>query len=572
MNGKAPWQSESEASEEEDTHSSQEMRQRMREMRKARRQMCRQMGWMPFRRAAWGDSTDTEMSDVEEKKGMNGRCKEMCEKRQKFRALVKEIGARPWMFKVLAQELHGEPKPEKKKDESKMSPEKKERRELKQKFRKAVNEMGPEPWMFRVLGRMGARGQGFGSESEEEGGSPLRKQMRRNRHQMFNRMAREMGWDGMSDFECQPNSEDEEKGPKKCKQFGEKRQKFRALVNKIGARPWMFKLLARELRGESKPEMKKIDESKMSPEKKERREMKQQFRKGLNEIGARPWMFRVLGHMTARAQRFGSDTEGEDGSPCRKHMRRNRHQMFHRMAREMGWDGMSDSEDQGKLEKEKKGMKKCRQFGEKRQKFRALVKEIGAKPWMFKLLAQELHGESQPEFKKTNESKMSPEKKETREMKQKFRKGLREIGAEPWMFRVLARIGATGNKSSSDTGEEFESPCRRHRRNRHQMSRQMGWFPMHRAYDSEGQSEGQEKSEDDKEPEPQMATPWMMAAMMGPRGHHPGPWAHFHRHGPHGHRHGPHGRHAHRHGPHGHRHGAHGHRHAKNNHGPADMY
>ena len=209
MTGKAPWTSESEGSEGEETQGSQERRQRMREMRKARRQMCRQMGWMPFRRAAWGESEDDAgKSGDEGKEGTNDRCNEFREKREKFRALVQDTGVKPWMFKVLAKELHGEPQTEKQKDESKMSAEKKEKRELKQKFCKALNEMGAEPWMFRVLRNMRARGKSC-SDSEEEGRGPCRRQMRRNRRQMFCRIAKQMGWDGMSDSEGQ--SEGQEK-------------------------------------------------------------------------------------------------------------------------------------------------------------------------------------------------------------------------------------------------------------------------------------------------------------------------------------------------------------------------
>ncbi len=209
MTGKAPWTSESEGSEGEETQGCQERRESMREMRKARRQMCRQMGWMPFRRAAWGDSADDAgKSDDEGTEGRNQRCTEFREKSQKFRALVQDTGVKPWMFKVLAEVLHCEPQPEKKKDESKMSAEKKEKRELKQRFHKALNEIGAEPWMFRVLGNMRARGKSC-SDSGEEGRSPCRRQMRRNRRQMFCRIAKQMGWDGMSDSEGQ--SEGQEK-------------------------------------------------------------------------------------------------------------------------------------------------------------------------------------------------------------------------------------------------------------------------------------------------------------------------------------------------------------------------
>ena len=152
---------------------------------------------------------------------------EMRGKRQRFRELVRETGVYPWMFKALAQELCGSKKSddatesaENPQEEEMMDEEQKKMTENKEKFLQILKELGAYPWMFRVLANQRARAAAA-TGSESEGESPPEGAAIRGRRKMFRQMAKQMGGTSDSDGETfregekdQSEGGEEEKGRK----------------------------------------------------------------------------------------------------------------------------------------------------------------------------------------------------------------------------------------------------------------------------------------------------------------------------------------------------------------------
>ncbi len=308
--------------------------------------------------------------------------------------------------------------------------------------------------------------------------------------------------------------------------------------------------------------------------------------------------------------------QGQESGACarRRHVTREERKEFRKMAREMGWHPrrwgrgflQSDSEPEPEAEEkenpeekkspeEMKEMKEklekmWKEMQEKRIKFREVVQELGVRPWMFKLLAQQIYGAKSEETATPMEEEAAdatedPKEKETKmKKKEKYLEALKELGAHPWMFRVLANQRAKAAAPNQKKGEgENEAAAREetgrgkyHGRGRmghkmwKQMAEQMGW--MSSTSESEtttSESEGEAKKTAEETPEEKKEqkkadrrrmrmmmkhTGWMMPGMMG-RWHHP---RMYHHHWPQdgdadhvmmGWRHPHHGHH------HGHRHG-----------------
>ncbi len=308
--------------------------------------------------------------------------------------------------------------------------------------------------------------------------------------------------------------------------------------------------------------------------------------------------------------------EGQGQGGCARWRRASREQRkeWRKRAREMGWfpgrwrsmsqsdsetekSGPSDNEramEQGETPAEQDGAKKMRgQMQEKRTKLRELIRDLdGVHPWMFRVLAQQIYGTKadQDEAGKDVKTAESDEKMgRMGKKKQKFVEGLQQIGAQPWMFRVLAnqrfRNAETAKQQSpteakavatapeeadaavtevpvqtekaqemaADTNEMTEAeagaqswPWNEQMRSRRwmwrQMAEQMGWIPSG-ASESEATSasDGEQVANEQEQPaereeRKKAEKEWkkmkeMMREMHGERHHH-------HRH-PHHHRHAP---------------------------------
>ena len=527
-------------------------------------------------------------SDFEEK--MNKRF-QMREKRQKFRRAVQEMGVHPWMFRMLAYQMYGK-KAEGGDQEAQEVEISGKETEKKERFLQVLKELGTYPWMFRVLANQRARATATtGSESEGEAllegataageGSPDTCR-RKQRRKMFREMAKQMGWTSDSDGEPltdgeKEGKEEETQGKKERKKeerrmremmrrmgwmpwmmMGrhhhhhhhdhhpsdvensdaeddtirsnkkpkvlqeEKREKvkqFRQAVNEMGVRPWMFRLLAREMYGKNNETAASEDES-TKEERKEKSRKKQKYLQTLRELGSYPWMLRVLANQRARAAATtGPESEGEallegaaaaeEGSPNR-YRSGQRRKMFREMAKGMGWtsdsDGepLTDGEKKGKTDEKKeerrrmremmRGMgwmpwmtmgrhhhhhdhhrqthdddehsseagkseqnvTKCEVRREKVKQFRQAVQEMGVRPWMFRLLAREMYGKTDDTSE--DDSAKEDKKGKNSEKKEKYLQIVRELGAYPWMFRVLANQRA---RAAATTGSETASESER---------------------------------------------------------------------------------------------------------------
>ena len=317
-------------------------------------------------------------------------------------------------------------------------------------------------------------------------------------------------------------SEAEEKVQKRC-QMKEKRQKFRKIVQEIGVRPWMFRILAHEIYGKKPDEATSADDVTEDGKKGRKNEKREKYLQTLREIGAQPWMFRVLANQRARAegeappeaaavegrpdrmemrqrrkkfrqmakQQLGwtsdSDgdalTDGEDEKKEEKERRKEERQKMRKMMREMGWmpwmmgrwrhhhnhhhhspgrhaeflsnaDKSGDEQDDTKRDEKRERMKKEKR--EKVQKFQQVVQEMGVHPWMFKILGREIFGKGSDAATSGDETIEDGKKGRKNEKREKHLQTLKEIGAQPWMFRVLANQRARAEKKGSDSDGETQ--------------------------------------------------------------------------------------------------------------------
>lgn len=271
----------------------------------------------------------------------------------------------------------------------------------------------PRLWMFQHS--MNSEEDKSTSEGESESACTRRQRCREQR-KAFRKMAREMGWfprrwgfpeseskaeksDGDAQEGAISREEMRERREKVHKAKREKRMKFREVVQEIGIRPWMFRILVQEIYGKksdvmetTQKEAENTDEMVDDVQKKKKNERKEKYLETLKEIGAHPWMFRVLANQRARAAMKGSDSEGEaplegaaaaEESPNRCRMKQRR-KIFREMAKQMGLTSESETEnptdgDEEKIEEQKKEEKEKRK-GE-RQKMRQLMRGMGWMPW-----------------------------------------------------------------------------------------------------------------------------------------------------------------------------------------------
>ena len=178
----------------------------------------------------------------------------------------------------------------------------------------------------------------------------------------------------------------------------------------------------------------------------------------------------------------GEEHQGTTTTKARREKMREQRKEFRKMAREMGWfprrwgfpqsdsdaEKSDDASERDPVQQEavKMSREEVRERREKmreemrgkRQRFCELVRETGVYPWMFKVLAQELYGSKKSDDatesaeNSQEEEMMDEEQKKITENKEKFLQILKELGAYPWMFRVLANrraraAAATGNES-----------------------------------------------------------------------------------------------------------------------------
>ena len=532
----------------------------MREKRQKFRRAVQEMGvhpWM-FRMLAYqmyGQKTGSGDKEAQEEE-IPGK---KMEKKERFLQILKDLGTYPWMFRILANqrsraavstgtESEGEAPPEGATAADEGNPDRCRRRQRREMFREMAKQMG---WTSASDGEALTDGEKEGKterkQEEKERGKEERRRMRE--------MMRGMGWmpwmmmrrhqhhhhghhpADVEGSDAEHNATNSNKKPRVMqKEKREKVKQFRQAVQEMGVRPWMFRLLAHEIYGEKNEAATSEDESAHGELNGKKGQKKEKYLQIVREIGAYPWMFRVLDNQRARAAvTTGSESEGEaplegaaaadEGNPdrCR---RRQRREMFREMAKQMGWtsdsdgEALTDGEKEGKTDKKKEerrremmrgmgwmpwmmmgrhhhsnghhpseaeksdaeqGATKCKVRREKVKQFRQAVQEIGVRPWMFRLLAREMYGKTDDEIK--DESAEEQKKGKKSEKKEKYLQILREIGTYPWMFRVLANQRArsaaiTGSESEGEAplvgaAEDERRPNRCSRRQRKEMFREM---------------------------------------------------------------------------------------------------
>ena len=271
------------------------------------------------------------------------------------------------------------------------------------------------------------------------------------------------------------------------KEKREKVKQFRQAVNEMGVRPWMFRLLAREMYGKNNETAASEDES-TKEERKEKSQKKQKYLQTLRELGAYPWMFRVLANQRARAAATtGSESEGEallegtsaaeEGSPNR-YRRGQRRKMFREMAKQMGWTSDSDGEPLTDVEKEGKTDKKK----EERRRMREMMRGMGWMPWM--MMGRHHHHQTNDDDHHSSEAEKPEQnvtKCEVRRGKVKhFRQAVQEMGVRPWMFRLLVRemYGKTDDTSEDESAKEGRTGKKSEKKEKYlQIVRELGAYP-----------------------------------------------------------------------------------------------
>ena len=270
----------------------------------------------------------------------------------------------------------------------------------------------PRGWMFRHMMQNAASSEDENTVSE--GGehqsitTKARREKMREQRKEFRKMAREMGWfprrwgfpQSDSDAEksddagerdlvqqealAMSREEVRERREKMREEMRGKRQTFRKLVREIGVYPWMFKALAQELYGSKKSDdatksvEKPQEEEMVDEEQKKLTENKEKFLQILKELGAYPWMFRVLANQRALAPATtGSESEGD--SPPEGAAIRGRRKMFRQIAKPMGWTSESDGE---KDQSDEGGEEENERRKEERQRIREVRREMAWMPWM----------------------------------------------------------------------------------------------------------------------------------------------------------------------------------------------
>ena len=320
-------------------------------------------------------------------------------KRQQFRLLVRKLHPSPWMLAALMDETNIS-------TEQKIEVAMKKPNEKRIKFRQLVRKLGPAPWMLRVLAN-----NGVPSVPDVDASA-------------FNPMTAKGGV------------------------TEENRKELRKAIKEIGPKPWMVDVVVNQAKVPAKEQVveRKISEA---PEETDDnmddkqkvgapRKNRMKFRQLVKKLGPASWMFRVFANNGVHGARE-VDTSVFSNLPTGNEMTNERRKELRSLVKEIGpkpWmvdvvinqaktllNPKQQEKDQAKVEK---------------YRFRDLVTNMGCRPWMFKVLGN--NGVPEAKAVKLSEFQFASHDEEECNIqvkRQAFRKTVRTMGPKPWMLKVL---------------------------------------------------------------------------------------------------------------------------------------
>ena len=343
-------------------------------------------------------------------------------------------------------------------------------REKEEELRGIVREMGLRPWMLRVIGNNGVKEAKevdpkiFGRPSAD---SP---EVRQAKIQEFRQVVKKLGpccWMVQllkQEAEKQQLPTDEKKH---AAVTDKPRMRFRQLVRKLGPAPWMLRFLNEN--GVPAPENSGSARFPTGSEDSETNEKRAELKQAVQDMGPKPWMMDVVinqgkaAALKASEERgSGSDASGSSDTQKAKEDRVRFRQAVKKlgpapwMLRVLANNGVPQAQEIGKAAfAEQLPAAPAEVDADNRKELRGVIKDIGAKRWMVNIVVNQARaaGKKQnPEpAAQTNASK------DVNEDRKLFQEAIRQLGPRPWMFRVLGNNGVPEAKGVNPAEFEFAS-------------------------------------------------------------------------------------------------------------------
>ena len=254
--------------------------------------------------------TDAEMSETEVK----AECEKMKKNRRAFAEMVRQMGPKQWMLRVLYnQGLAGAKGVDITKDVGTNEESQDEIKPKRIEFRQLVRKIGPKPWMIKVVVNQAKRvaekkiiQETTDDEKAAEAVKLDMKQCRREYSFILKQMKlrpwmlKVLANHGVTEAEKVDESIFEDKSPFNPAKEQQDRIQFRQLIKRIGPKPWMVRVLQNQaviftaekadLLNDKTPDNPKIQSEK-----------KRKFREIVQQMGAEPWMFNILTNQMNKA-------------------------------------------------------------------------------------------------------------------------------------------------------------------------------------------------------------------------------------------------------------------------------
>ena len=255
-------------------------------------------------------NTDAEMTDSEVKE----ECVKMKKSRKPFAEMVRQMGPKQWMLRVLFNQGLKEAKDvDISGDVGKSTDDENQTRQKRQEFRKYIVNIGPKPWMMKVVinqaRRMTEKEKVEEITDDEKAAEIVKTEVRNNRRE-FSFALKEMRlrpWmlkvllnHGVAEAEKVDESIFEDRSPYNSTEEQQNRIEFRQMIKKIGPRPWMVRVLRNQA------VIAKVEGANVLPgpepdDLMTQMEKRKKFRCMIEKMGAEPWMFQVLTNQMKKA-------------------------------------------------------------------------------------------------------------------------------------------------------------------------------------------------------------------------------------------------------------------------------
>ena len=393
------------------------------------------------------------------------------EKRKELRNAVKEIGPKPWMVDVVINQA---------KASSNSKRQEKDQGEIEKQFRELVMKMGCKPWMFKVLGNNGVPEAKavklsefqFSSDEEEE----CDKQVKR---QAFRKTVRTMGpksWMLKVLIEqCESSKDVSAENTGKQNDMVNQRREFRQVVRKLKPGSWMMKVLSNNGVQQVARYPANVPDDNTNVD-----EKKAEFRQAV-KIGPKPWMSKVVinqANIIAKVEKMKFPSTGytdaemsetEVKAECEK-LKKNR-RVFAEIVRQMGpkqWmlrvlfnQGLAKAKDVDITKDVGTNKESQDEIKPKRVEFRQLVRKIGPKPWMIKVVVNQAKRVAEKKIsEETTDDEKAAEavKLDMKQSRREYSFVLKHMKLRPWMLRVLANNGVTEAEEVDDSIFEDITP------------------------------------------------------------------------------------------------------------------